>query len=310
MQKVNRLSDEMNTTWSDYALLVLLAVIFGASFTMTSVSVAEIPPATLVAGRLLIAAVILFVAMKFAGQKLPPFDRVWIIIFCSALFGNALPFFLISWGQETVDAGLAAILMAIMPLATIIIAHFWTHDEKLNQYKLIGFFLGILGVVVLIGFDKLGSLGDDAIRQYAITAAAICYAINVIITKKLVGMPRRAMAAALVGVSALIMIPVSLFLDDPLRLTPSANALTSLVLLAIFPTAIGTLLIFAIIKRRGASFFSQINFMIPVAGVLWGIILLSESLPARAWVALSIILAGVALARIQPKSRLIHRATK
>ena len=286
----------------DYFLLVSLAAIFGSSFMMTKVAVAEIPPATLVTSRMAIASVILLAAAAMAGQRIPEFNRDWWYIAGTALFGTALPFLLISWGQEKVDAGLAAILMATMPLITLVLAHYFTGDERLNLFKILGFCLGLAGVAVLIGLDKLASLGDETIRQYALMGAATCYAINAILTKKIVHLPRRAASAAL-SVAALAMIlPLSLLLDKPWLLTPSNNSMLAALALGIIPTAIGTLMLFAIIKRQGASFLSQINFLVPVFGVLWAMTFLGEQLPPSAATALVLILAGIAIARIKSKS--------
>lgn len=301
-RKAKRLSDSVPGV-ADYGMIILLATIFGASFMLTKIIIADVPPVTLVTGRLLVAFFILLCAMLLVGQRFPTFGTIWLWIAASAVFGNALPFVLISWGQEVVDAGLAAILMAIMPLSTIVLAHFYTRDEKLNLYKTVGFVLGIFGVVVLIGYDKLATLGDDTIRQIAILCAAFCYAINAIITKKLVGLPQRSMATALIGVSFVIIVPFAFLVENPMSISLSADAWVAWILLAVFPTAVGTLLIFAIVKRQGAGFLSQINFMVPVAGVFWGIVILSEQLPLRAWLALAIILAGVAISRIKPNSR-------
>ena len=302
--RISRLSDlsrHSGPKFADYGLLILLAVIFGGSFVLTSVSVHEIPVIVVVATRLAIATAILYGAMVMAKQSLPKFGPIWWVIAAAALLGSAAPFFLISWAQETVDAGLAAILMAVMPLVTLVLAHIFTQDEKLNFVKLIGFLFGVFGVVVLIGFEKLGTLGDDAVRQYALIAAATCYAGNAVITKKLLGIPRRAAATALVGTACLMVLPACFVIGEIPEITPSGIAILSTIGLAIFPTAIGTLLIFEIVDRQGASFLSQINFLVPIAGVIWGILLLSERLPANAWLALLIILTGVVIARFKFK---------
>lgn len=291
-----------DATLGDYGLVVLLSVIFGASFMLTKISLEEIPPTILVAGRFAGAFVILYFVMKIAGQSLPPPGPIWWYIGASAIVGNTLPFFLISWGQVGTDAGLAAILMAVMPLATIVLAHFLTNDEKLNRYRIIGFTLGIAGVIILIGYDKLGTLGDETVRQFAILTAAICYALNAIITKGMTGLPQRAMVTALMGLSMIIMIPIAFAVEDPMSLNLTYTAAGSWILLIVFPTAIGTLLLFAIIRRQGAAFLSQINFLVPVAGVGWGILILAEEIPVRAWLALALILIGVAIARMKPKS--------
>jgi len=290
----------MTPRLTDYVLLIVLSAMFGASFLLTKISVGEVPTLTIVAARLAIAALILWVAMKLVGQHFPRGRRIWFWISASALFGNALPWWLITWGQERVDAGLTAILMATMPLATLLLAHVFTKDEKLNVWKLLGVTMGIFGVAILIGFDKLTTLGDDTIRQYAISTAALCYAVNVIITKKLTGSPRRAMAAALLLVSLAMVMPFALIIDQPWAIRPSIEVVVAILMLGIFPSALGTLMLFAIIARQGASFFSQINFLVPVFGVLWGYLFLSERLGTNAMLALAVILMGVALARINP----------
>ena len=274
----------------------------------------EVPPVTLVTIRLAIATLIFLPLMKYKNQHLPAFGMIWLPIIASSIFGNALPFFLISWGQEKVDAGLAAIFMACMPLMTIVIAHAFTSDEKLNIYKIIGFCFGLLGVIFIIGFDKLGTLGEETIRQYAIIFAAICYAINVIISKSLINLPRMAMMMALMLVSTLTILPVGLITGETAQVIahswPSFNVAVSVLLLGIFPTSFGTILIFKLIARQGASFMSQINFMVPVFGVLWSMVFLSEVLPPNAIIALILILAGVAIARIKPKSKAIYAKEK
>ncbi len=290
----------MNARPSDYALLVTLSAIYGASFLLIKISVHDVPVYTLVAARLFIGAAILWVIMKAVGQVFPSGRRIWFWIFISALFGNAIPWALITWGQGRVDAGQTAILMATMPFATILLAHIFTDDEKLNSWKIIGVFIGTIGVVVLIGYDKLLSLGGDTLREYAIALAAVFYGINAIITKQLLGYPRRAMAAALMIVSFLIVAPFALVLEQPWNINPSWQAMMAVITLGIFPTALGTLMIFAIVKRQGASFFSLINFLVPVFGVLWSFLFLSERLSINALVALVLILLGVGLARLNP----------
>ena len=288
----------MNARLTDYVLLISLSAMFGASFLLIKISIVEIPTLTLVAARLLIAAVILLCAMKMAGQYFPRGAKIWMWIIVAAIFGNVLPWWLITWGQVKVDAGLTAILMATMPLATLLLAHVFTDDEKLNIWKMLGVMFGIAGVVLLIGYDQLTTLGDDTIRQYAIALAAICYGVNAIVTKQLVGHPRRAMAASLMIVSLIMVAPFAMIVDQPWAIAPSLGVSIAVVLLGVFPSALGTLMIFAIVARQGASFLSQINFLVPVFGILWSYLFLSEQLSLNAFFALMLILVGVALARI------------
>lgn len=283
---------------TDYALLIGLSLIFGLSFIFTNVAVQSVAPLTVATARLMLAAMVLYPLMRFNGLRLPKFGRVWVFILAAAVLGNALPFALISWGQVKVDAGLAAILMAIMPLITVLLAHVTTADEKMNRYKLMGVLCGLLGVVVLMGWDQLGQLGDSMLRQYAIALAAFCYAVNAIVTKHLTDIPRLSMMYALMLAATCTLLPFALWLEQPWNATPTAAAIGSIVALALGSTALATLLILNIIDRQGASFLSQINFLVPLAGVLMARIFLSESLPVSAWLALFIILAGITLARI------------
>jgi len=291
-----------------YILLVGLAANFGMSFMLTKIVVADVPASTIVFTRLLIATICVGAVMLWVGQSMRPLLKHWKIITVAGFFGNAMPFFLISWGQGKVDAGLTAILMAVMPLITLVLAHFFTVDEKLNVFKIIGFCLGLLGVAVLIGFDKLATLGEETVRQYAIMGGAFCYAVHAIVSKHLTNMPRQAVTVAVLLVSCLMMLPFSLYLDQPWTLTVSLEAAWSLVILGVLPTAIGTLMLFAIVERQGAGFLSQINFLVPVFGVLWAIVFINEMLPPDALKALLIILAGVAIARIKLKTPVVEKA--
>ncbi len=290
---------------ADYLLLTGLAIIFGASFIFTNLAVSEIAPLTVATSRLMLAAVLLYALMLIKRQHLPAKGRIWLFIIAAAFFGNAFPFALISWGQVKVDAGLTAILMAVMPLITVLLAHLTTADEKMNRYKLVGVICGLLGVVVLMGWDELGSLGDNMLRQYAIALAACCYAVNAIVTKQLTGVARLPMMTALMLVATIMLLPFTLWLEVPWTSPPGVRSLVAIVALAVGPTALATLIILNIIDRSGASFLSQINFMVPLAGVFMGWLFLNEVLPAKAWIALFIILTGIAISRVGNDKRML-----
>lgn len=281
----------------DYTLLVILAAIWGSSFLFIKLAVLEIPPVTVAAFRIAIAAAVLWAAAAMAGQQMPRGWKIWGIIVCASLTGNAVPFTLIGWGEERIDSGLAAILMAHMPLTTVMLAHIFTNDEKLTMSKAIGVGLGLVGLIVLMGPERLAELGGDTLRELAVAGAATCYGINALITKGLVHLPRRAVAAAMLGVSAAVMLPASLLIDAPWTLQPSAAAMGSVVVLAILQTAVATMLMFALVRGQGASFFSQINFLVPLFGVVWGALLLAERPSTNALIALVLILAGIAIVR-------------
>ncbi len=214
------------------------------------------------------------------------------------MFGNVVPFSLISWGQTRVDAGLTAIFMAIMPLVTILLAHVFTRDEKINCWKFAGVICGIFGIVILMGPASLTGVGTELIHQLAILCAAVCYAINAIVTRKLVALPKLPMVATLMLCSAVIITPAYLITADNQVLAPSMASILAVLALTIGPTIIATWLILIVIERQGASFLSQINFMVPLFGVFFGAIFLHEVLPLNAWFALATILVALGLSRL------------
>jgi len=281
---------------SDYARLLLLAAIWGSSFLFIKIGVDSVPAVPMTTLRIGLAAVLMVALARAYGEWLPTDRRLWPFIVLAALFGNALPFTLISWGEERIDSGLAAILMAPMPLTTLVLAHIFT-EEKLNTGKLAGVGLGILGLIVLIGPESLTRLGEDTVRQLAVAAAGCCYAVNAVASKWLTGGSRIGMAAAVMVASTLFMAPLSLLEPSDWLFAPTPASLTAIVVLAVMQTAIGTLLMLGIVARQGASFFSQINFLIPLFGVMWGAVVLAERPSPNAVVALALILAGVAVAR-------------
>lgn len=264
---------------------------------LIKIAVASMPAVPVTTMRLVVAAVFMSVFAVLSRQRFPCSLRIWGLIALVAIFGNALPFALISHGEETVDSGLAAILMAIMPLTTLLLAHIFTADEKLNAWKLAGVTIGIIGLIILIGPAKLVHLGDNVSSQLIIASAAVCYGIATLIVKNIKGVPQRAMTAGIMIVSALLMLPVCLYYYPPASLSPTASSLWATLLLGILQTAIASLMAYAIIQKLGATFFSQLNFLVPLFGVAFGVLFLGEQLHINALVALVTILIGVGLAR-------------
>lgn len=289
----------------DYALLILLASIWGASFLFIKIAIDSIPPLTITAGRICLAAIILYTAMRFAGQQRPSGVKIWLLIAGSAFFGNVLPFTLISWGEHSVDSGLAAILMAIMPLSTLILAHYFTDDEPLTKRKVAGLIVGFTGIVILIGPAALQSLGTELIAQLAIGLGAVCYSISSMFNKRLNLIPGRTLAAWVMIVSAAMILPASLIVDQPWTLSPEPKSIAAVIILGIFPTALAMLILLKIIREHGASFLSMNNYMVPVFGVIWGAIFLAERPSPESAIALVLILAGIAItrAKLAPKSK-------
>ncbi len=283
---------------TEIALLLLLAILWSSSFAFIKVAVETIPPISVAAGRLAIAALVMLVVARMGHDRFPERRGLWLKFALIGLFGNALPFALIGWGEISIDSGLAAILMAVMPLATLFLAHLFTVDERMNLPRTAGVILGFAGVVILIGPAALEGLGDQALRQTAVAMGAVCYAISTIIAKRLPPMPHSLSATGTLVAAAAWAIPASLIFESPFSASPSTASLVSLVVLGLFPTALAVLIFFALLRRTGATFIALNNYLVPSLGVVWGMLFLGEHLTFRAVLALGIILVGIGITRI------------
>jgi len=217
-----------------------------------------------------------------------------------AILGNALPFYLIAWGQKDVTSGVTGILMAIMPLIVLPLAHYFVPGEKMTLRRVFGFSLGFLGMVLLIGPAALGEFkGQGAAfwSQLAILSGAVCYAINLIVARRAPHHDAVMTAACVLLLSALLSIVALGASGEALPDAPTLVPLLSLVALGVLSTGVATAVYFRIVSRAGATFLSLINYLIPIFAVLVGAVFLDERLQTRSLIALAIILAGVIISQ-------------
>ena len=264
----------------------------------TAISVETVDPLSVVFSRVLIAAIILTSVVYIKGQKLPFKRKDWLAFIAMSIVGNVLPFFLITWGQLSVDSGIAGMIMAIMPLMTMLLAHYLVKGETLNRYKIIGFLFGISGVTILLGPVFEGG-GRAVFGAIAIFIAATSYAVNAILVRRLPNFTPMVGAAGVMIAASLIMLPIwsiqtTLNFDQL-----SMRSVHSVIWLGIGPTAIATMILFAVIERAGPTFLSTINYMIPVVAFFAGAYILSEPVEWNSIFALIIILTGIALTRFR-----------
>ena len=289
-----------NAKLADWLGMVALVVLFGSAFMLTKISVQAYPPAVVAGGRIVIAAIVLIVLALFRRDSFSFLKTHWSLLLALAILGCCLPFYLISWGQKTVDSSIAGILMAIMPLTTIVLAHFFVKGERLTPNRVVGFVLGFIGILVLFGKSALANIDTDASRliaMLAILAGAVSYAINTIIAKRLPNESFVALSAAVMSMASVIMLPAIFLADQNWQLSIQSMEFLSLILLGIFPTAMATIIYFAVIARVGPSFLSQINYLIPIWAVAIGVLFLNESVGLNAIIALLLILIGIAVAQ-------------
>jgi drug/metabolite transporter (DMT)-like permease len=283
-------------------MLLALVAFWGSNFMFVKLGVSAVPPATLVAARLTIGALILFAVVRALGHTFPPFGRAWFPYVVIALVGNCLPFWFISWGQQHIDSALAGVLMTIMPLVTLLLAHRFVQGERMTLYRFGGFVVGFLGIVVLMGPAALSGLGGspvEVVAQLSVLCGAICYSANTVIARVKVRVDLMVAAAATVAIAALISVPVALALDRPWRLAPGLSTVAVVVWIGVGPTAIATFIYFQLIRSAGPTFMSLVNYLVPCVALGAGVALMDETPGASAYAGLALILAGIAISQVR-----------
>lgn len=297
----------------EWALLLTLVVLWGSAFVLIHVALESFTPVAVAGGRLAVGALALFLILLVTGKRPPRDSRAWRFFATIGFVGNALPFFLISWGQQQVPSGLTGILMAVMPLGVLVMAHFFVPGERLSVWRVAGFTLGFGGVVVLTGPEALKAVGGNAAQlasQLAILAGALCYGIAAIVARRgptydpvVTATCVLAMGGAMTAGFASIMALRGEGLAGLVTGPVSAGSAGALLALGALSTALATVVFFNLVRRAGPTFQSLINYLIPVWAVFLGAVALGERLPPRAFAALALILGGIVLARFRDTSR-------
>jgi drug/metabolite transporter (DMT)-like permease len=278
----------------ELALLLALATLWGASYTFIKLGVATIPPITLIAARTLIAGGILVLVIRSRGMRLPRDGATWQRFLFQACLNSVVPFTLIAWGERTVDAGLATILNSTAPVFTFLLTVAITRHEAVTTRKLLGVIAGITGTCLIVGVQALDGLGQELWAQLAIVAATVCYAGAAIFGRSFKGLDPIMPAAGSMICGAAVLIPVSLVVDQPWTLSPSAESVLALLGLSVFSTALAFVIYFRLIHTLGSvGTTAQAYLRVPI-GVALGVVLLGETLTSTAWAGLACVLVGVA----------------
>ena len=286
---------------SDWLLLLGLVVFWGVSFALTKIAIAGPSPLWVMALRLVIGAVVLYMPSCAPMALRLPTDRVTLIWFSwlGAIGSVILPFFLISWGAQYLPSGLVGISMAVMPLVTIALAHFLLPDEPLTTSKLVGFLIGFAGLVLLIGPQFLNDLnltGNVPLAQLAVLLAAASYSVQAVTARKSPDMHALQKSTGVIIASAIGGVFLALVFDPSGLRLDNLGANISTLVLGIFPTGIAALLLFRLLDRTDAAFVSVVNYLLPPFAYFFGILTLGETFESRAILGLAIILAGIYLA--------------
>jgi drug/metabolite transporter (DMT)-like permease len=281
----------------EWSMLIALSVLWGGSFFFVGVAVRALPPFTLVAARVALAALVLHVVVVATGQRMPADRRIWAAFFGMGLINNLVPFCLLVWSQTHIASGLASILNATTPVFTVIVAHFLTSDEKLSGNRLVGVAAGFAGVVLMIGPAALDGFGTSVLAQLAALGAACSYAFAGIFGRRFrrLGVAPLVTATGQVTASTIMLLPIALLVDQPWTLpAPGPDVLAAVAGLAVLSTALGYILYFRILATAGATNLLLVTFLIPVSAILLGVTVLGERLEARQLMGMGAIAIGLA----------------
>jgi drug/metabolite transporter (DMT)-like permease len=286
----------------EFALLALLATLWGASYTFIKLGVATIPPITLIAARTLIAGVLLLTVMRWRGLSLPMDAATWRRFLFQACLNSVIPFTLIAWAERSLDAGLATILNSTAPVYTFLLTFAVSGHEPASLRKLFGVLAGLAGTCLIVGVQALSGLGEQLAAQLAVVVATMCYAGAAIFSRGFRNLDPMAPAAGSLLCGAAILVPLSLVVDRPWTLAPSASSILALPGLAVFSTALAFVIYFRLIQTLGpVGTTSQAYLRVPI-GVAIGVLFLGESLSPTAWIGLGCVVTGVAAMTIPARA--------
>lgn len=274
-----------------------LSLLWGPAFLYMNIAVKEIPPLTLVAARVSLAALILLTILKIQGRSLPRTKKSWKQFAFSGLTYNALPFFLLTWGEQYIDSALAAILVGSTPLFTMLMTRVLGADERLTGAKIAGAVIGFGGIFVLFMPGLLGGIQQTTWGMVAAVGAAASYGLALVYThKNLRGLPPLVGPTAQLVMASVYLIPLSLVIDQPFNLPiPSMTAIGAVLLLSILSTVVAFALYYRFLEQTSATNLSLVTYLNPIVATILGVLLLSEPVGITTFMGTGLILFGAAV---------------
>ncbi|MFA8442413.1 DMT family transporter [Yoonia sp.] len=284
-------------TTANWLSIALLGLIWGATFMVVAIALEGYGPLTVACARTTLGAVALLILMRALQRPLPVFTPVMRrYLVAIGLLNTALPFALLSWGQQYVPSAFAGISMAALPLFVLPLAHIFT-DEKMSLRNTLGVVMGFIGAAVLIGPGVLRiGTGWEPLGQLACIGASISYAVSSIMTRRCPPIDPLTMAALLLTVGSAALIPAMLIIEGVPSVS-GARPTIAIIVLGFIPTALAALIRVATIRSAGAIFMTLVNYQVPLWSMVFGAWVLSEVLPLRFFIALGLILFGLAISQ-------------
>jgi len=284
-------------TLIDVTKLLFVGALWGGAFIFIALALDDFGPVSIASWRVSIGAAVMVVITILIGQSFPRKQRDWRNILIVGCLNSAIPFFLISWGQQFISSAETAILMAMGTFFALIVSHFTSHDERINLPRALGVGVGFIGVLVLVFWDISAAGMGSLVGQMAIIVAACSYATSSIVSRRLTHLPMISTSAATLLSASLYMIPLAFVLEDPLPADVARSSWLALAYLGAVATALAMTLRFFIIRANGAVFMSMVGYLVPLFGVLWSALYFADDINLQTLLALALILTGIALTR-------------
>lgn len=277
----------------EFTLLMLLGILWGIPYALTKISLVTIPPITMVAARVSLAAIALWIVVFTLKCKLLERRDVIPRLFIQGCLACILPYTFLAFGQRSVGSALTAILNSTTPLFVCLISLAWTRHETLSFGRLFGVSIGLAGVVMIAGASELLGIGQSALGQIAIILATVASAASVIHGRRFADLPPELTAAGTLTSAALVLVPLCFVVEAPLEVVPSLASVVALLVNAIVSTAFGFIVYFYLIRSIGSMGTASVGYLKLAVGVLVGSTLMGESLTRTAAIGLLAILFGV-----------------
>ena len=292
----------MNTIQSpkiiDYCHLILLGAIWGSAFIAIEIAITNLNAIQVSLFRIFLAGIFLFPIVLYKKQKFPRNKKIWFYISLTAILNNAIPFCLIGWGQQYINSGTAAIILACGPFTTLIIGYLFTKDEKMTLIKFIGIVFGFIGVFVLFSQDLIIKNDLSLLGKISVFLASCCYVISGFLIKKITNTSPLVCSSSMFFVSSCVLFPF--VLSQPLpNFENIEHSLYAIIFLAIIPTASASLLRVNLIQRVGMHFISQVSYLIPMFAIIWSVLIFNEVPKESTWYAFLLIIIGLSLHKIK-----------
>ena len=275
---------------------MILSAVWGGAFTLNKLALNFYSPEFIVFARLIIGTLILFLLLMLIYRRITISFKDWQYYLFMSTVGIVAPFILIVYGQQQIDSSLAGILMATMPISTIILSHFFLHDEKLTRRKFTGFVIAFIGITILVIQDfsnlKINILSNIS-SELMVMSGAILYSCSAVYGKRFKHTDPLSASTGTIFFSAIMMfIYLLIFVPTEISNIDLRNS-ASLVLLGVFCTAIATIIYFQILQTSGASFISIMNYLIPIWAILFGVIFFQEDIFMNYIIGLILVIIGI-----------------